>query len=334
MGEYSAKKHRSRVKQLHRMYGNEASFVQKYDFTIRIGKTKFPLRRYRSEHFSSFHDSHHFPTILYIPGTAYCALEWSLIDLVCTHLAHQSHSQVIALSHRLAPEYRFPTPILDTFNLLYILLVHYSHFQIDLHHSCLTGYSSGAHILLSCLNISLFHRYLIPNDIFWNHFDLIPHFMFISPSMDLTRSIKTFELEESMDSFITDWFLEWCLDQFIPNKQMRQCSLASPFVDLKKHVQTVDWSCRLKHIDIWFGQFDRMRSDCEMLFELLEQNRCHFQHSKFNFTKSVVEFCDHSCIWLDQRIIENMAKRLRKSRIFAVGILVNVKKEDAKKTLR
>ena len=145
-----------------------------------------------------------FPTIFYIPGTAFIGESQKFSDMICSHLAASSGCQVIKLSHRLAPEAVFPQGIDDCFDLLsYVLKNCRQSLQIDTQKVCLMGYSSGgnfaASIALQAAQAGLPLQYQV----------------LISPSLDLSRQHRAFKQFEDQDTRISDEFVDWFLDLYI-----------------------------------------------------------------------------------------------------------------------
>ena len=201
-----------------------------------------PIRIYRPKNISA-----PYPTLFYVPGTAFVAREIAFTGVICTHIAEQSNCQVIVINHRLAPEDQFPKGLDDAYNLLrFFVKAPKFLFKIDNTKMAIVGYSSGGNFAASMAMQGKEEGLLITRQIL------------ISPMLDLLRSLKDFKNDfEDKDTTITDEFVEWFLDLYLPEGINPQNPWLSPFWHKPKRLQGLP-ACfshhpkkPQKHLCIW-----------------------------------------------------------------------------------
>jgi acetyl esterase len=226
-----------------------------------------------------------FPTIFYVPGTAFIAQSPAYTHSICSHLAEQSRCQVIAIHNRLAPEHPFPEGIYDAYAVLKTLLeTPPSWTKIDLKKVALLGDSSGGNFVIS---MGLFAR-----------IDQLPlsRIILISPILDISLSDKGYGEFERQDKLITNSFLDWFLDLYVPKNVERNDVLLSPFWQNETNLQV------LPPIDIIVGENDRFRGDAEGFYlKLLNAN--------ITTNKLIIPTTDHTFWWRQIAVVQSVARR-------------------------
>lgn len=243
--------------------------------------TRSPIRIYRPENSSA-----PYPTIIYVPGTAFVAREIAFTEVICTYIAKYSNCQVIVINHRLAPEDQFPKGLEDAYSVMRYIVNSPAFFKIDKTRIAIVGYSSGGNFIANMAILA--KRENLP----------IALQILISPMVDLSRSLQKFRDFENKDTAITDAFVEWFLDLYLPNDVDKTNPWLSPFWQKPKRLQ------QLPPTDIIFAEYDRFRSDAEGYFQKL-------QGAGVDVRRLMVKGEDHSFLWYKLEIIETIGARLK-----------------------
>jgi acetyl esterase len=249
--------------------------------TLRTG-TSIPIRLYRSQKMYAS-----YPTIFYVPGTAFVAKEIAFTDVICSNIAEKSNCQVIVINHRLAPEDQFPHGLDDAYYLLKLIIKSpNSSFNIDKNKIAIIGYSSGGNFAASMSAFGKAEGLPIARQIL------------ISPLLDLSRSLKDFKEFEDKDTTINEPFVEWFLKLYLPEGINLKTPLLSPFWQEESELRG------LPPTDIIFAENDRFRSDSEAYHAKLMQ-------AGVNTYKMVVPGEDHSFLWYNGRVVADIGSRIK-----------------------
>jgi acetyl esterase/lipase len=217
------------------------------------------------------------PTILFIPGTAFVGREMAYTDVICAKLAKYSKCQVLLLSHRLAPEYKFPTQYNDMSNLINKLLLHHKKYNINKDKIILVGYSTGGTLAASVIT---------------KFSSNIKKLILISPLLDLSRSGKKYQNCERKNKCLPKGFTEWFLDLYIPATINRKNPKLSPLWARNLHLYPPT--------NIVFGSRDVYRGDSEIFIKKLIDNGIKTQRTMFLFS-------DHSLLWVNNAAVKKVA---------------------------
>lgn len=225
-----------------------------------------------------------YPTLLYIPGTAFVAQELDVTHGICSHIAKLAKCQVIVINHRLAPENQFPKGLIDAMSIIeFILLGNPKLLNLDIHNIVLAGYSSGGNF---AAQIALRPRLPIRCQIL------------ASPIVDLSRSLTEYGEFEREDKVISEEFVKWFLHLYIPDGADLDDPLLSPYY------QDIHNPTKLAPTYIIFGERDRFRSDAEAYVKKLEEAGASVKRKMF-------ENSDHSFLWYQYEAIELIAKLIK-----------------------
>lgn len=227
-----------------------------------------------------------YPTLLYIPGTAFVAQEIDVTQGICSHIAKLAKCQVVVVNHRLAPENQFPKGLHDAMNIIqFILLGNPKILKLDSNNIVLAGYSSGGNFAAQiALTLELPVRCQI----------------LASPIVDLSRSLVAYGEFEQEDKAISEEFVRWFLKLYIPESADPVDPLLSPYY------QTISNTKKLAPTYIVFGEKDRFRSDAEAYVKKLEEAGAPVKRTLF-------ENSDHSFLWYQYEAIELIANLIRHS---------------------
>jgi len=279
--KHSIHQHRDKVNQLQPDVSEPIHYQQHIPIKISVDFS-LVISIYRPEHIEP-----PYPTIFYIPGTAFVADEFVFTELICSHIAKQSRCQVIVLRHRLAPEYPFPAGLNDIYHLLHGIVQHENYFNIDKHHMVIMGYSSGG-------NFAATMTCYLPST--------IPPFqrqILICPILDLSRKLTAYKNDfENQDHIIKDNFVDWFVRLYLPENVSPQHPLVSPSWNSIEQVKNSPPT------DIVFGEIDRFRSDAEHYYLTLVQ-------AQVTAFRLMITQADHSFLWFKLTVAQAIGARVK-----------------------
>lgn len=245
---------------------------------------QLPARVYRPHGYSK---KEPLPTLFYVPGTAFIAVETKFTHLVCSHICEQAQCQIIVINHRLAPEEQFPVGLHDAYRLLnFFTKIAPEFFNIDPNRVVISGYSSGGNfaalmaIQAKKENINVRRQILV------------------SPFVDLSRSLNAFKEYEEKDTDIKDEFVKWFLKLYIPPNIDRKHPSLSPFWVKQEELKG------LPPTDIMLAEYDRFRSDAEGFYTKLKEAGVDTSRYMFENEK-------HSYLWYKLEVIDKITERLK-----------------------
>lgn len=232
-----------------------------------------------------------YPTLIYIPGTAFVALEENYTNFICSCIAQLTNCQVIAIKHKLAPEHN-PISILNgLYHVIKNLLSekHSTLLQIDRSRISIGGYSSGGTLaVLMAIKAKA-------NGLVFNHQILI------SPVTDLSRTITKntkYQTFEDQDYVIHEQFVKWFLDLYLPNSIDRKNPTLSPYWCNSEILK------QLSATYLTFGEFDRFRGDAELYAQKLRSINVPVYECMFSKET-------HGLLWKNNEVICSVAKQLK-----------------------
>lgn len=254
---------------------------------------KLPIKRYipiNNDEDSAENKNITYPTVFYIPGTAFVAIEIPFTHVIASQICSKAKCQVIVINHRLAPEAQFPAGFTDVYSVYkYFIKMAGSH-SVDINRLAVMGYSSGGNF--AALLALAAKKDSLP----------LARQILISPIVDLSRTLDKFKEFEAKDSVISEEFVSWFLDLYIPDKyktQLRNPNM-SPFWNKDKEFQG------LPPTDIVWGEYDRFRSDAEYYYLKLQAAGVHV-------ARKLETGENHSYLWYKLEIIEQVADRLKEA---------------------
>jgi acetyl esterase len=90
------------------------------------------------------------PALVYYHGGGFTVGSVNTHDALCRMFARDAHCAVLSVDYRLAPEYRFPTAVNDSFDALQWLHEHAAEFGIDSRRLAVGGDSAGGTLATVC----------------------------------------------------------------------------------------------------------------------------------------------------------------------------------------
>lgn len=216
--------------------------VQTLSINFVRGREELTLRIFRPNK-----NADNYPTLFYIPGTAFVAKETKFTELFARQIVDTTGYQVIALDHRLAPEHtpeEIYSDVLELCKASYIS----PEFKVDIRNVSLGGYSSGGNL---AVRLAL--------DLRKSNFAL-HELVLICPLLDLTGYDKLSEnsnpiyLEkQNQDKVIPESFIRWFLNLYMPESNSRQDPRYSPLKLSDAELQ------QLPAVSMVTGDHDRFR---------------------------------------------------------------------------
>jgi acetyl esterase len=112
------------------------------DLSVKGTLGDIPIRKYFN---SSTSDLKHktSPLIIYFHGGGFVMGDLESHDLVCRHLCKEAKATIIAVDYKLAPEHKFPAPVIDTKDAITKILERAEEFNFDPNKVILCGDSAG-----------------------------------------------------------------------------------------------------------------------------------------------------------------------------------------------
>lgn len=229
-------------------------------------------------------------TVIYLPGTAFVAKETSVTDAICSVISSTSCCQVICLSHKLAPECKFPELHLHVYEQLQSILKNAEYYNIDLSKLVLSGYSSGGNIAL-----------LILRKFFEEGVEgIFKRLILICPILDLSKGLSehdaTFE-ESEKDSSLSKSFVSWFIRQYVPAKYNARSDAISPIFfgkDLLRHMPPTD---------LFVTNNDRFIDDDKLFLKNIREVGLSNLYLPFDG--------NHSKLWIDRGFSQIIGSRIK-----------------------
>lgn len=229
-----------------------------------------------------------YPTIIYIPGTAFSMNETMHTDMICSQIIYKAQYQMLIVRHPLAPEKPFP----HAFNILEDTIIDIvkhkaKQYLMDEEKILLMGYSSGGNLAAALAPI------FIKNDL------PLKTLYLISPILDFTRSVTEYrQAFENKDKIISEDFVNWLQSLYVPIMNDATNPKISPFF-----IDEQDMAY-LPRVELFYGQFDRFRGDAEGYYQKLKAYGAAIN-------KHMIYQSDHSYLWVDINAINRIANNIR-----------------------
>jgi len=227
-----------------------------------------------------------YPTLFYIPGTAFIANESKFTHVICSHICAKAKCQVIVINHRLAPENQFPSGYKDTYKVFKFFIENFAHhYRIDTNRIAVSGYSSGGNFA-ALITIQAKQEGIA-----------IARQILISPMVDLSRSLIGFENYENKDTDISEAFVNWFLQMYIPHNVDPKDPSMSPFWQDEKNIKG------MPPTDIILAENDRFRADSEYYYMKLI-------HAGVLSNRFIALGQKHSFLWHKLPVIDKFSERV------------------------
>lgn len=156
------------------------------------------------------------PATVFYHGGGWVICDLDSHDRQCRSLANASHSVVIAVDYRLAPEHVFPAAPEDAYAVTRYVAEHASEFGIDPGRIAVAGDSAGGNLAAV---VALMARDRGGPSL---RFQLL-----IYPVTDFDDDSPSMR-EFAEGHFLTSGFIDWCYGSYIPSRGQRRNAYASP----------------------------------------------------------------------------------------------------------
>lgn len=193
---------------------NDAHYQQSFTVTA-LDQTQIEVRiyvPYQLEHVQQR------PALVFAHGGGWCLGSLDAWDRSCRLLAESTKHVVFSVDYRLAPEFKFPTPLTDFFTAFRYIQENASTFGID--HNCIAvgGDSAGANIAAAaCL---LAQEYPDMN---------ISHQLLFYPALDATMSSRSYD-QYAQGYGLTTSTMAYCWEQYLQDETEQTNALVSPLL--------------------------------------------------------------------------------------------------------
>ncbi|KHO15744.1 esterase [Acinetobacter baumannii] len=183
------------------------------------------------------------PALVFAHGGGWCLGNLDAWNRTCRLLAESIQHVVFSVDYRLAPEFKFPTPLNDFFTALRYIHENASLFGIDSNRIAVGGDSAGANIATTACLMAKQHPEI-----------KVSHQLLFYPALDATMSSKSY------DQYAEGYGLEsstmvYCWDQYVQDESEKQNELVSPLL-----AQSLEG---LPDATIFVCEYDPVRDDGE-----------------------------------------------------------------------
>lgn len=145
------------------------------------------------------------PLIFYFHGGGHVSGSIETHDALCRRIAVASHAVVVSVGYRLAPEFPYPSGLLDCVSVFEQRALLLKEFQVDINHVFLAGDSAGGNLALS-----VGHQMKEQGD------NTIKGLALIYPSVDFSMSYNSY-LRNGMGFLLTKEKIKWYFDNYFLN---------------------------------------------------------------------------------------------------------------------
>ncbi|SDY01819.1 alpha/beta hydrolase [Thermoactinomyces sp. DSM 45892] len=113
------------------------------DRVIRLDKPALPVRIYRP---AQLPKDQPLPALIYLHGGGWVLGDLDSCDSICSFIANRTQSVVVSVDYRLAPEHKFPIPLVDTTDAVH--WIHDNAYRLGIHPDqiMIGGESAGANL--------------------------------------------------------------------------------------------------------------------------------------------------------------------------------------------
>jgi len=183
---------------------------------IDCNNTSLPIRIYRPKGVSA-----NIPTLIYYHGGGFVIGTLDMYDYLCASYSANCNIQVISIDYRLAPENKFPIPVLDCIAAYNTLYDNANHYNIDINFFAVGGDSAGGNLAT-----------VVTSDAIKNN--KTPKFqILVYPVVknEITESVNLFKegfLLESNDMY---WFANHYVDQDVDDSDPKISPIYSDNLD-------------------------------------------------------------------------------------------------------
>ncbi len=183
------------------------------------------------------------PALVFAHGGGWCLGSLDAWNRSCRLLAETTQQVVFSVDYRLAPEFKFPTPLNDFFTAFRYIHDNASLFGIDQNRVAVGGDSAGANIAAAtCLMAKQLPEIKVN------------HQLLFYPALDATMSSKSYQ-QYAEGYGLDSSTMVYCWDQYVQDESDKQNELVSPLL-----AQSLEG---LPDTTIFVCEYDPVRDDGE-----------------------------------------------------------------------
>ena len=184
---------------------------------IKCNSTELPIRIYRPKN-----NKHKLPTLIYYHGGGFVVGTLQMYDYLCATFSTKCNIQVISIDYRLAPENKFPIPVMDSISAYNMLYDNADDYSIDVDLLAISGDSAGGNLAT-----------VVTSDAIKN--DRVPRFQLLIYPVVRENKSKSFDLFK--EGFLLEAEdMHWFANHYVHEDTDRKDSLLSPFYSDNLHM--------------------------------------------------------------------------------------------------
>jgi len=183
------------------------------------------------------------PALVFAHGGGWCLGSLDAWNRSCRLLAETTQHVVFSVDYRLAPEFKFPTPLNDFFTAFRYIYENASQFGINQNRIAVGGDSAGANIAAATCLMAKQHPEI-----------KVSHQLLFYPALDATMSSKSYH-RYAEGYGLNSSTMVYCWDQYVQDESEKQNELVSPLL-----AQSLDG---LPEATIFVCEYDPVRDDGE-----------------------------------------------------------------------
>lgn len=159
-----------------------------------------------------------FPVFLYMHGGGWVFGDINSTDETCRLLAYLTNTVVVSVNYRLAPEYKFPIPVNDSYTALNWVFENYSMLN-GIQSQIIVGGNSAGATLATAVS-------MMAKDFNGPHISAQVLIYPVTNLLSNTSSYNEFEMGYGLDKALMEWFIK----HYIRNSRDKNNKLASPLL--------------------------------------------------------------------------------------------------------
>ncbi len=210
------------------------------------------------------------PALVFAHGGGWCLGSLDAWDRTCRLLAETTQQVVFSVDYRLAPEFKFPTPLNDFFTAFRYIYENASRFGVDQNRVAVGGDSAGANIAAAtCLMAKQLPEIKVS------------HQLLFYPALDATMSSKSHH-QYAEGYGLDSSTMVYCWDQYVQDESEKHNGLVSPLL-----AQSLEG---LPDATIFVCEYDPVREDGERYAQRLQEAGIH---TKLHFLEGMIHGAIH-----------------------------------------
>ncbi|MDC4819030.1 alpha/beta hydrolase [Acinetobacter baumannii] len=210
------------------------------------------------------------PALVFAHGGGWCLGSLDAWDRTCRLLAETTQQVVFSVDYRLAPEFKFPTPLNDFFTAFRYIYENASRFGVDQNRVAVGGDSAGANIAAAtCLMAKQLPEIKVS------------HQLLFYPALDATMSSKSHH-QYAEGYGLDSSTMVYCWDQYVQDESEKHNELVSPLL-----AQSLEG---LPDATIFVCEYDPVREDGERYAQRLQEAGIH---TKLHFLEGMIHGAIH-----------------------------------------